>query len=87
MKLTKTKLKEMIREELLDEAKPAEYMKVHTKMYKAYESFAYEVNKLADFTVKAEGDSTDAKIIRKNFKKQVIPFISLMKSWLKGKIK
>ena len=87
MKLTKSKLKEMIREELLDEAKPAAYLKVHNKMYKAYESFAYEVNKLADFTVKIDGDSTDAKIIRKNFKKQVIPLIALIKSWLKGKIK
>ena len=56
-------------------------------MYKAYENFAYEVNKLSDFTIKADGDSVDAKIIRKNFKKQVIPFIALMKSWLKGKIK
>ena len=87
MKLTKSKLKEIIREELLDEAKPSSYIEAHNKMYKAYENFAYEVNKLSDFTVKAEGDSTDAKIIRKNFKKQVIPFIALMKSWIKGKTK
>jgi hypothetical protein len=87
MKLTKSKLREIIKEELLGEAKPPAYIDVHNKMYKAYENFAYEVNKLSDFTIKADGDSVDAKIIRKNFKKQVIPFIVLMKSWLKGKIK
>ena len=87
MKLTKSKLKEIIREEMMNEAKPSDYIQHHNKMYKAYENFAYEVNNLSDFTVKADGDATDAKIIRKNFKKQVIPFIVLMKSWLKGKIK
>ena len=87
MKLTKSKLKEIIKEELLEEAKPDAYIKAHNEMYKAYEGFAYAVNKLSDFTIKADGDSIDAKIIRKNFKKQVIPFIALMKSWLKGKIK
>jgi hypothetical protein len=87
MKITESKLREIIREELLDETKTAEYIRAHGKMYKAYEKFAYEVNVLSDFTVKADGDNTDAKIIRANFKKQVIPFISLMKSWLKGKIK
>ena len=87
MKLTKSKLKEIIKEELLEEAKPDAYIKAHNEMYKAYESFAYAVNKLSDFTIKADGDSTDAKIIRKNFKKQVIPFIVLMKSWIRTKIK
>ena len=48
---------------------------------------AEDIKLLSDFTIKADGDSVDAKIIRKNFKKQVIPFIVLMKSWLKGKIK
>ena len=43
--------------------------------------------KLSDFIDKSEGDKTDSKIIKKNFKKQVIPFIVLMKSWLKGKIR
>ena len=87
MKLTKSKLKEIIREEIMNEAKPSDYIQHHNQMYKAYENFASEVNKLSDFVDKAEGDKTDSKIIKKNFKKQVIPFIVLMKSWLKGKIK
>jgi len=87
MKLTKSKLREIIKEELLGEAKPPAYIDVHNKMYKAYENFAKEVNNLSDFVDKVTGEKTDSKIIKKNFKKQVIPFIVLMKSWLKGKIK
>ena len=87
MKITKSKLKEIIREEMMNEAKSSDYIRSYNQMYKGYENFASEVNKLSDFVDKAEGDKTDSKIIKKNFKKQVIPFIVLMKSWLKGKIK
>ena len=81
------KLKEIIRKGLLNEADPSDYIRPYNRMYKTYENFAFEVNKLSDFIDKAEGDKTDSKIIKKNFKKQVIPFIVLMKSWLKGKIR
>ena len=71
----------------LKEGSAQDYIRPYNRMYKAYENFASEVNELSDFIDKAEGDKTDSKIIKKNFKKQVIPFIVLMKSWLKGKIK
>ena len=89
MKLTKSKLKEIIREEIqkLNEATPSAYIGAHNKMYKAYETFAREVMNLAQTSSKLDGHKVDEKIILKNFKKQVIPFIVLMKSWLKGKIK
>jgi len=76
-----------IKEEKLTEASSSEYIKAHNKMYKAYENFAREVMNLAKTTSKLDGDKTDEKIILKNYKKNVIPFISLMKGWLKGKIK
>ena len=87
MKLTKQKLKEIISEELMNEAKPSEYINAHNKMYKAYENFAREVMNLAKTTSKLDGEKVDEKIILKNFKKDVIPFISLMKGWLRGKIR
>ena len=79
----------MIREEIqkLNEANPSAYIDAHNKMYKAYETFAREVMNLSDFVDKETGDKTDSKIIKNNFKKQVIPFIALMKSWLRGKVK
>ena len=87
VKLTRSKLKKIVKEEMMNEANSSDYIQHHNQMYKAYENFASEVNKLSDFIDKAEGDKTDSKIIKKNFKKQVIPFIVLMKSWLKGKIR
>ena len=87
MKLTKQRLKEIIREELLNEDNSPKYIQAHNKMYKAYENFAREVMNLAKTTSKLDGEKVDEKIILKNFKKDVIPFISLMKGWLRGKIK
>ena len=87
MKLTRSNLKEIIREELLDEAKPAAYTDAYNKMYKAYENFAREVMSFAKTVSKLDGEKVDEKIILKNYKKNVIPFIVLMKSWLRGKIK
>ena len=87
MKLTKSQLKEMIKEELINEDNSSKYIQAHNKMYKAYENFAREVMNLAKTTSKLDGGKTDEKIILKNFKKDVIPFISLMKGWLKGKIR
>ncbi len=81
------KLKEIIRKGLLNEANSSDYIRPYNRMYKAYENFASEISELSDFIDKVEGDKTDSKIIKKNFKKQVIPFIVLMKSWLKGKIR
>ena len=76
-----------IKEEKLTEASSSEYIKAYNKMYKSYENFAREVMNLAKTSSKLDGDKVDEKIILKNFKKDVIPFISLMKGWLKGKIK
>ena len=87
MKLTKSQLKEIIKEELINEANSSGYIQAHNKMYKAYENFAREVMNLAKTSSKLDGDKVDEKIILKNFKKDVIPFISLMKGWLKGKVK
>ena len=70
----------------LTEANSSKYIQAHNKMYKAYENFAREVMNVAKTTSKLTGEKTDEKIILKNFKKDVIPFIALMKSWLKGKI-
>ena len=80
------KLKDMLNRGKLTEANSSKYIQAHNKMQKAYENFAREVMNLAKTSSKLDGDKVDEKIILKNFKKDVVPFITLMKGWLKGKI-
>ena len=80
------KLKDMLNRGKLTEANSSKYIQAHNKMQKAYENFAREVMNLAKTSSKLDGDKVDEKIILKNFKKDVVPFIALLKSWLKGKM-
>jgi len=57
----------------------------YTKFYNAYKDFANASMDIAKESTKISGDKTDQKIILKNYKKYVIPFIGLMQSWNKGK--
>ena len=50
---------------------------------RTFQNFTREVNDLAKGMTKITGYKTDEKIIMKNFKKQVIPFINLIDSWNK----
>jgi len=70
---------------LITEGDKKKYWDLYTKWYKTYEAFARETMNLAKSTTKVgTTGSTDERIILKNFKKHVIPFVGLMSSWSKG---
>ena len=70
--------------ESVNEGEKKQYWDAYAKYYKTYEAFARETMNLAKSATKISGEKTDEKIILKNFKKQVIPFAGLMRSWSKG---
>ena len=86
MKLTKSRLKEIIKEELLNEGSAYEANKVFSKAEKAYMQFQKAIDELGRYTTKKTGEKTDQKIFEKQWKKQVVPFYELMKSWIRGKL-
>ena len=72
------------KKESVNESTKRQYRDVYRKYYKTYEAFARELMNLAKSVTKISGDRTDERVILKNFKKQVIPFVGLMSSWSKG---
>ena len=56
------------------------------KAEKAYLQFQKAIDELGRFTTKHTGERTDQKIFEKQWKKQVVPFYKLMKSWISGKL-
>ena len=86
MKLTESKLREMIKEEILNEDSTYEANKVFSKAEKAYMQFQKAIDELGRYTTKKTGEKTDQKIFEKQWKKQVTPFYELMKSWIRGKL-
>jgi hypothetical protein len=72
------------KKESVDEGQKRDYEKAYTTFYNAYKNFANASMDVAKESTKISGDKTDQKIILKNFKKHVIPFIGLMSSWNKG---
>jgi hypothetical protein len=79
--------KSRLKQESVNESTKRQYRDVYSKYYKTYEAFAREVMKLAKSVTKISGDRTDERVILKNFKKQVIPFAGLMRSWNRGQQK
>ena len=77
MKLTKSKLKEIIREEMLKEGPAEEYGKVWNKIKKSYGIFWDDVKDLQDL-LKNKGMDRDAKKIEMAYKKQVEGFIKVL---------
>ena len=86
MNITKARLKEIIREEILNEGPAYEYAKVFGKFEKAYMQLQKATDELGRFVTKKTGEKVDQKIIEKQWKKQVVPFYKLMKSWIRGKM-
>ncbi len=60
--------------------------KVYSNAEKAYMQFQKAIDELGRYTTKKTGEKTDQKIFEKQWKKQVVPFYQLMKSWIRGKI-
>ena len=70
----------------LNEGPAYEYCRVYMKAEKAYLQFQKAIDELGRFTTKKTGEKTDQKIFEKQWKKQVVPFYKLMKSWIRGKL-
>ena len=70
----------------INEGPAYEYSRVYMKAEKAYQEFFKAIDELGRYTTKKTGDKTDQKIFEKQWKKQVVPFYQLMKSWISGKL-
>jgi N-acetyl-anhydromuramyl-L-alanine amidase AmpD len=73
MKLTKSKLKEIIREELLNEGPANEYAKTIKAIDKHYTEYWHSINDLAEL-LEDKGFKKDATQLQKEFKKKVARF-------------
>ena len=70
----------------VNEGPAYEWSKVYSIAEKAYMQFQKAIDELGRFTTKKTGEKTDQKIFEKQWKKQVVPFYKLMKSWIRGKL-
>ena len=70
----------------MNEGPAYEYAGVFSKFEKAYMQLQKATDELGRFVTKKTGEKVDQKIIEKQWKKQVIPFYKLMKSWIRGKM-
>jgi len=70
----------------INEGPAYEYDKVYMNAEKAYLQFQKAIDELGRFNTKHTGEKTDQKIFEKQWKKQVVPFYKLMKSWISGKL-
>jgi hypothetical protein len=70
----------------LSEGPAYEWDKVYSNAEKAYWQFQKSIDELGRFSTKHTGEKTDQKIFEKQWKKQVVPFYKLMKSWIRGKL-
>ena len=69
--------------EQMNEGSAYEANKVFSKAEKAYIQFQRSLDELGRFATKDTGSKTEQKIFESQWKKQVVPFYELMKSWLK----
>ena len=63
-----------------------EYANAFSKFEKAYMQLQKATDELGRFNTKKTGEKVDQKIFEKQWKKQVVPFYKLMKSWIRGKL-
>ena len=70
----------------INEGPAYEYGKVYMNAEKAYLQFQKAIDELGRFNTKHTGEKVDQKIFEKQWKKQVVPFYKLMKSWISGKL-
>ena len=70
----------------INEGPAYEWDKVYGNAEKAYMQFQKAIDELGRYTTKKTGEKTDQKIFEKQWKKQVVPFYQLMKSWIRGKL-
>ena len=69
----------------MNEGKKRDYSEAYEKFYGEYKKFTNATMDIAKSATEISGEKVDEKIILKNFKKQVIPFAGLMRSWSRGR--
>ena len=72
--------------DFVNEGPAYDWAGVYSKAEKAYMEFQKAIDELARYSTKKTGEKTDQKIFEKQWKKQVVPFYKLMKSWISGKL-
>ena len=88
-KPTAPPITELLKEEfgeVMSEGPAYEWDKVYSNAEKAYMQFQKSIDELGRYTTNKTGEKTDQKIFEKQWKKQVVPFYELMKSWIRGKL-
>ena len=86
MKLSRENWDKMVKKVKLNEGSAFEANKVFSKAEKAYIQFQKAMDELGRFATKDTGSKTEQKIFESQWKKQVVPFYKLMKSWISGKL-
>ena len=71
----------------VNERKKRQATDVAVKFDKAYLNFSREIGDIIKMVVRITGNRTDGKIFDKSYKKHLIPFNALFKSWYKGQQK
>ena len=71
----------------VNERKKRQATDVAVKFDKAYLNFSREIRDIIKMVVRLTGNRTDGKIFDKSYKKHLIPFNALFKSWYKGQQK
>ncbi len=70
--------------ESVNEVQKRQATDVAVKFDKAYLNFSREIRDIIKMVVRITGNRTDGKIFDKAYRKQLIPFDALFKSWYKG---
>ena len=70
--------------ESVNEVQKRQATDVAVKFDKAYLNFSREIRDIIKMVVRITGNRTDGKIFDKSYKKHLIPFNALFKSWYKG---
>ena len=71
----------------VDEGQKRDANNLAVEFGKSYQRFTVTVNGLAKSMTNITGDKTDEKIIMKDFKKHIIPFVQLVDNWNSGQQK
>ena len=70
--------------ESVNEVQKRQATDIAVKFDKAYLNFSREIRDIIKMVVKITGNNTDGKIFNSAYKKHLIPFDALFKSWYKG---
>ena len=73
-----------VKEESVDEEQKRQSADLDKKFDTAFLNFSREINDIIKMMDRISGGKTDGEIINKSYKKHLLPFDKLFKSWAKG---